>query len=260
MEQELQDLSHYARIIAGCESINYVLSGNGHLTEDGRYAQSVLKLRAQDEFGALAGNESLLEGVKKGARKLKEWILSLVAAIKNFLTGAGKQKKDMQTRYNEIKAAHSKATPEAKSKVEEKWNPALKPYAEVFTRIVDKLKNASPETLKPSFEALGFSPDTERAVDLMQQAIKDCQNEADFFSLYDKVMRASGHVEEMMLKAQSRMTVASAKADDNPELSKHVSKIASWLNTVAAVNHSMIMNAKSLATKQRAWLDEYMTA
>lgn len=78
---EFSDIDHYATMLAGCESIN-----NGvYNTPDARYAQSVLRLHANDA-GIYAGQEGFLDAIKTGARKTKEWIEKALKAIKQFFT------------------------------------------------------------------------------------------------------------------------------------------------------------------------------
>lgn len=86
-----EEIDHYARIIMGCESINSVFANGGKLTEDGRYAQAVLKLHVEDA-GDIAGTESFLDSFKKGAENVKEWIVKLVKAIRDFVTGKKKER------------------------------------------------------------------------------------------------------------------------------------------------------------------------
>lgn len=78
------DLLHFSNMIVGCESINSVLKNGGKLSYEGRYAQTVLKLHAEDA-GFVAGTEGFLDSVKKGASNVKEWIMKILKAIKDWV-------------------------------------------------------------------------------------------------------------------------------------------------------------------------------
>lgn len=73
------DVEHFATMVAGCEAINTGDRSSG----DARYAFAVLKLHAVD-FGAHAGQEGFLEGVKKGAANTLEMVKKLFEAIKKW--------------------------------------------------------------------------------------------------------------------------------------------------------------------------------
>lgn len=104
----MEDIEHYAKIIAGCESINLRMAGGPKLTEDGRYAQTVLCLHAQDA-GLYAGQEGFFEKVKEGAKSIKDWIIKLIKAIRDWIKGSQVQNVDKQ----------DKAIKEAESRVQE---------------------------------------------------------------------------------------------------------------------------------------------
>lgn len=73
------EIDHFATMISGCESID---SGSP-LTADGHYAFAVLKLHAGDA-GLYAGQEGFLDSIKGAASQVKEWILNLIKAIRNW--------------------------------------------------------------------------------------------------------------------------------------------------------------------------------
>ena len=81
------EVEHFATMLAGCESIS-----NGNTTNtDAKYALSVLKLHANDA-GLYAGQEGFLDSIKRGANNVKEWILKLIQAIRNWFKGSKKEK------------------------------------------------------------------------------------------------------------------------------------------------------------------------
>lgn len=104
----IEDIEHYAKIISGCESINLRMAGGPKLTEDGRYAQTVLCLHAEDA-GLYAGQEGFFEKVKEGAKNIKDWIIKLIKAIRDWIKGSQVQNVEKQ----------DKALKEAESRVQE---------------------------------------------------------------------------------------------------------------------------------------------
>lgn len=73
------EVEHFATMLAGCESINSGVA----LDSNGRYAMGVLRLHAND-LGLVAGQEGFLDAVKGAAANVKEWIMNLIKAIKNW--------------------------------------------------------------------------------------------------------------------------------------------------------------------------------
>lgn len=103
------DLLHYGNMLAGCESISDVLSNGGKLSYEGRYAQSVLRLHAQD-LGYIVGTEGFVDSVKAGAGKVVKWILGLVKTIRDFFFGT-KEEEVKKAGVNAGKAADAIANP-----------------------------------------------------------------------------------------------------------------------------------------------------
>lgn len=99
------EVDHFATMVAGCENI----SSGSILTSDGRYARAVLKLHAQPVNSIVHGNEGFIDTVKRGANTIKEWFLSLLKAVGNFIkeiTGRNKkqreQEKELVLRQKEV--------------------------------------------------------------------------------------------------------------------------------------------------------------
>lgn len=100
------DIDHFAAMISGCESITSGLP----LTDDGRYAFSVLKLHVQD-MGMVAGQEGFLDNIKKGAKKTGKWIMDMIIAFIGWITNEkGKLEKiDKESRARETEYKANKA-------------------------------------------------------------------------------------------------------------------------------------------------------
>lgn len=84
-----QDLEHYGRVLAGCESAYHHANSNTALSADGKYAFAVLSLHAGDA-GIHAGQEGFMDAIKKGATKAKDWIMKILKAIREWLGGTFK--------------------------------------------------------------------------------------------------------------------------------------------------------------------------
>ena len=136
MEQQFQDVEHYARVIAGIENMDMAYAGIEALNDDGRYAQTTLRRHAQYELGDFAGNESIGEKIKAGAGKLKEWIAKFIAGIKNMITAVDKK-------FNKEKYAKIERELKQKKLNEEHLAFIKKEYGSLVPRIdnmIDKIK------------------------------------------------------------------------------------------------------------------------
>lgn len=256
MEQELQDVQHYATIITGCESIIQVATWGGKLTDEGRYAQSVLRLQAQDDLGAFAGTESLLDGIKKGAKKLKDWIMSLIAAVKKFITGSQNQKKNFEAEYKKIKAAYDKVPAAEKEKVEEKAKPAANAFSQVFERIITKLEAAQEAAKGETFGEVGYKPDLGTAINDMKAAKRAADDEA-LFMIVISLQLTSKRLDAELNSLSDKLS-SFASGEETPAKNSAASKVAAWINSTTAINHSIVMNIKSANAKSMSALDAFM--
>lgn len=136
MEQQFQDVEHYARVVAGIENMDMAYAGMEALNDDGRYAQTVLRRHVQYELGDFAGNESIGEKIKAGAGKLKEWIAKFIAGIKNMITAVDKK-------FNKEKYAKIERELKQKKLNEEHLAFIKKEYGSLVPRIeaiIEKIK------------------------------------------------------------------------------------------------------------------------
>lgn len=255
LQAHLDDVNHYATIIVGCESINNVLAGNGKLSDEGRYAQSVLKLRAQDEFGALCGNESLLEGIKKGARKLKEWIAALVKSIVGYITGSTKKAEDVMKRHAKVEEDYKKLKEEHKEKIEEKAKPVITPYGKVFERIIDKLKALEEEG--KGFAEIGHKVSMGDTIQEMKSAVTLAEA-GTWIVINAHLRRASTRLNGQINSVKDKLS-SFANGEETPERNALATKAAAWENKAVAVGHSIVMNMDGITKKGSAWLDDFMT-
>ncbi|QZA70722.1 hypothetical protein AH04_249 [Erwinia phage AH04] len=121
------DIEHFATMISGCESIT---SGRA-LTDDGRYAFSVLKIHAEDT-GCFAGQEGFLDTIKKGAKKTGKWIMDMIIAFIGWIT-------DEKGRLDKIDK-------EYRAK-EEDYKANKAKYDELFSKISDQLTDIAKREL-----------------------------------------------------------------------------------------------------------------
>lgn len=90
---DMSDIEHFGTMISGCESINQAVVDGMEMNSAGHYAFAVLKVHAMDA-GAVAGNESILDGIKKGAKKVSVWIKELIRAIRDMIKGISSDDRD----------------------------------------------------------------------------------------------------------------------------------------------------------------------
>lgn len=93
------DMTHLGRVVSGLESLHEHINYNAGIDVDGTYALTVLELHAADE-GEVAGTEGFLDAVKKGANDVVAWIMKIVKAIVDFITG--KKKVVWKDRWKDI--------------------------------------------------------------------------------------------------------------------------------------------------------------
>lgn len=202
MQHLLDDVEHFAKIVSGCESINNLVNNGVALDADGRYAQSVLRLHAQDELGAIAGNESLLDGIKKGAKNTKEWIIAFFKALKNFITGGyGKVKTSISSMKNKNKVEAAAAA----SKLTTKLNAAHT----VLSNVQDYAGN-----LKQNYyKEIGTLNETVSHAATLSKHV----NQYDVQTLADLVSKALEHSKKLsdMMAVDWNRNVE--KADETPE-------------------------------------------
>lgn len=150
------EIIHYCNMAAGCESINSVLANGGKLTYEGRYAQAVLRLHAEDA-GLIAGTESFLDSFKKGAENVKDWVTKLIKAIRDFITGKKKERPELPKTSSKPK----EDTGTKKTNSGEKYAAPIKSFiakaekTEGLTSIVSSLKGALSATTSGTAKDVG---------------------------------------------------------------------------------------------------------
>lgn len=87
----ISDFNHTAKMLSGFESLVVEVEEKTQLSPESRYVDSVMKLYDID-LETLAGSEGFLDSVKKGARKVYEWIKDLITKIRDFFF-RGKRRK-----------------------------------------------------------------------------------------------------------------------------------------------------------------------
>lgn len=97
---DFSTVDHFATVISGCESINSYTGGR--LSGDGQYAFTVLKLNIND-LDPYSGQEGMLDKIKAGAKNVKDWIMKLIEAIREWMKGD--QVKQVETNTEMVKKA-----------------------------------------------------------------------------------------------------------------------------------------------------------
>lgn len=119
----ISDVEHFATVLSGCESINH----GDYKAPDSTYAQTVLKLHAQDA-GFIAGQEGFLDSIKKGASNVKEWILKLIRALIGFFNKGGSPREERKD-YEKLEKEFAKNAPEMHKKI------IREVYGDAFSKI-----------------------------------------------------------------------------------------------------------------------------
>lgn len=162
----IEDIEHYARIVSGCESINIRLAGGSKLTEDGRYAQSVLCLHANDA-GLYAGQEGFFEKVKEGAKNIKDWIMKLIKAIRDWFKGSQVQNVDkMDKALKEVEAEvqnaiknpdvlkESKPVPKEEKSTSKDPTPSTAPSSSKLNYVPSKSKEENSAAIQERYKVI----------------------------------------------------------------------------------------------------------
>lgn len=93
------EFKHACAITNGIDELVLSIKDSKELTPDGVYADTVLKLNGI-ELAELAGTEGFLDGIKRGASKIYEWIKELIKTIRGWFNGS--TKKDYEQAKKEI--------------------------------------------------------------------------------------------------------------------------------------------------------------
>lgn len=97
IEALASDFDHIIAMAKGFEDLHEEIPGTSEAsTGEAAYVKGVLHLHEID-LEQTAGTEGFLNAVKRGAGKIKEWILALIRAIRNWLKG------DQDKKYEEAK-------------------------------------------------------------------------------------------------------------------------------------------------------------
>lgn len=96
MESLVGDFDHIITLTKGFEDLHEDIKGNSESQDDALYTDTVLKLNDID-LTSVVGEEGFLDSIKRGAGKIKEWIMNLIRSIRSWLKG------DADKKYEEAK-------------------------------------------------------------------------------------------------------------------------------------------------------------
>lgn len=234
-----QDVQHFATILAGCENLN----SGAELNYDGKYAQSVLRLHAQDA-GFVDGTEGFTDAVKKGATKIMEWIKKLVDSIRGFF------KSDAANRIGKAIASIKKggsgsSAPKSDDKKEEK-KEEKKDDAKKDDKREDKKEEKKEEPKKE--EKKGHHPNSKpamfisawkhfgthisQAANRVSAANKDEVTKVPGVSSVDALIARCKKAEEMVNNNQGDLTPIDTVHDLSHALKNESEKITNILNNL----------------------------
>lgn len=272
MQHLLDDVEHFAKIVSGCESINNLVNNGVALDTNGRYAQSVLRLHAQDDLGSIAGNESLLSGIKKGAKKVKEWILELIKAIKNYVTGAHKKSKDFEADYRALKAKHTqaqskaKSAPPEKSKKTEEWEEIFDnsakgfdgPLKEILTRFNEMEKTVSGD----GFKTIGYSPSFGNVKPGIERAIELAESDKpDPWFIQNSITVAMNKMTAEINAVEKKLAAWNQKTDEKDVGGSNIgTEVSKGVTQMGAINNGLTTLLERLKVNMTKSLDSFMAS
>lgn len=247
----LSDIEHFATIISGCEAI----SRQDYKSGDSLYAQSVLKLQAND-MGSYAGQEGFLDGIKAAAGKAGEWIKKLIAAIRGWLTTAKQSTKEVGSEITSSKAkakdAVVKADPETKEKIEKKAEAVHKLAVPQIKGFVSKLENLQGQMKGDAWDKLGYTPKFEEVIKSLNAADKAYVHN-DPFDLPEALNSACASLEAQIDALTTALDRVSGSDEERLAIGKAVGNKVQQLGNIAGGLSSF---AKKAAIKV---LDAFMT-
>lgn len=220
------EIEHLATMVTGCENLNLAMSGKAQLNSDGNYAYAVLKLHVAD-MGSVAGNEGFLDGVKKTAGKVKEWLAALIKAIKEFLTGKKKTVKEQEDETKAIKAKADKVVKEVVAKEPAKrteWDKnmdkAVSGMDEGIKSLITKAEALKEQVGGEAFKEIGFeSKELDHVIKLLKDAVKDADpNNSNVWGLGAAFARAQSALSAEMGQLNDKLnTYTFARQDVTDE-------------------------------------------
>lgn len=240
------DMTHYGRIIAGLESVHGHINYNAGIDVDGTYALTVLELHAQDE-GEVAGTESFLSAVKKGASDIAKWIKEIVMAIGRFLTGKKKQEPKWEDSYSRINK-------------EEVAKAARRMYGGPLNAISEHMRDDKFEQARPYFKFMDLDKIGEEAQSLLDGIDKDTSySQRD---LFHGVQKLSKMIDDEMARVQKAIENTDLKVTGAGFGVNKLTAVAGALGKASEVlmnawrNHTSIMAEANLETKRRQQEEE----
>lgn len=212
------DVEHFATVIAGCEAINSGDRSSG----DARYAFAVLKLNVVD-FGAHAGQESVVDKAKAGATKVVEWIKKFVESITKFI-------KELFSKTTKVD--FDKASKNAAAAEKEKIKVNVGAYAGQLEAALKGLTSAS-ESKNPT---LGDTLHIDGIINNLNSAIKHVK-EPNANSLNSNTWAAFSDLKIIVERANKALSSAASKGEskDLTAASNVVKQLTASLDKIGKV-------------------------
>ncbi|EBY9764048.1 hypothetical protein D5W64_13120 [Salmonella enterica subsp. enterica serovar Saintpaul] len=253
------DVEHYATIISGCEAFSH---GNSN-SPDARYALTVLQLHANDA-GLYAGQEGFLDHVKKGAKNVKDWILALIKAIKNYI----QERRGDTQRIKEKHAAFKKRYEEAKSKA--KSQEKIAKLRSIYADVNDKLKPAVVSVREKAesidekmqgetFSTIGYGEGLKKTISELKSLEKAI--EADDPIKVDGVyIIAAEATIAAMNTLNDKLNAYVARNTRDEEMNKIGKEVSNVQAELGGLNSAIITLGDKFSKAHEAALDEFMNS
>lgn len=181
------DINHALNMLAGLEAF----SNGSTRSPDAVYAATVLKLHALDA-GHVEGTEGFMDAIKKGAKNVKDWIVALIKAIKEYLTSTDRKvaetRKKVSDLGKQIDTAHKAAKAEKKEGGDHaagwKTDPKLEQFSKSIESIISDLEGIDGSKAQP----VEFTADTSKAITELKVLLKASGEEkSDPYAFAEKI-------------------------------------------------------------------------
>lgn len=152
MEALHAEFENTYNLAAGMEAITATGPAISYDGCEAHYAHTVLVLNDID----VSGQEGFLDGVKKGAAKVYQWIKDLIKTIRGWFTGGSKAQyeKDKKEINDVIREANIRRTKDLKDKGVDEYVKQMTDIGEATNPIVAEIKRLPPPAKKIANEAI----------------------------------------------------------------------------------------------------------
>lgn len=191
------DIQHSLNMLSGLEAFS-----NGNVrSPDAVYAASVLRLHALDA-GNIEGSEGFMDAIKKGAKNVKDWIIALIKALKEYLTNTDRKIAQQRKQVSDLGKTidDNKKKAKAENKVGEYaggWinDPKLGDFSKSIESIISDLEGIDGVKATP----VQWEPDLSKALTGLKALLKASEDsKTDPIAFGEKITECTKAVDGQM--------------------------------------------------------------